>query len=148
MTNKVLIVLPRLLLARKVLVCGYSWKALCRAVEGPRRVSVGLDANGMCEIGLNLLEAEQFVQCSPKPISEIVWVSHLFFTRLPNCFSKTQLIHLFTVARALKGIRVRIYARDGKLDGNYGDNLMLGLAIILSRPETMDSVVKALGLGL
>lgn len=104
--NKVLIVLPRLLLARKVLVCGYSWNTLCRAAEGPRRVSVGLDMNEMCEIALNLLEAEQFVQCGPKPISEIVWVSHLFFTPLPNCFFKIELIHLFTVAQALKDIRV------------------------------------------
>lgn len=106
-------------LARKVLVCGYSWKTLCRVLEGSRRVSVGRGMNGMCEIGLNLLEAEQFVQCSPKPISEIAWVSHLFFTPLPNCFSKIQLIHLFTVAQALKDMRVWIYARERRLDGNY-----------------------------
>lgn len=117
--NKVFIVLPCLLLARKVLVCGYSWKTLCSAVKGPIRVSVGLDVNRMCEIGFNLLEAQQFVQCRPKPILEIVWVSHLFFTHLPNCFSKIQLIHLFTVAQALKDMRVRIYVRKRRVDGNY-----------------------------
>lgn len=118
-SNKVLTVLPHHLLAWKVLFCGYSRKSRYRAAEGPRRVSVGLDMNGMCEIGLNLLEAEQFVQCSPKPILEIVWVSHLFLTPLPNCFSKMQLIHLFTVAQALKDMQVWIYARARRVDGNY-----------------------------